>query len=97
MMRIPRSQSLLSTRRDAILKGFSEPDRPQAEVLLQTLEEQLQTLATTAETQQRDPFLAARFANIVASMSVEAPGMDAIPMRADVERWVEAESLAGKA
>ena len=45
----------------------------------------------------RDPFLAARFANIVASMSVEAPGMDAIPMRAEVEQWVEAESLAGKA
>jgi hypothetical protein len=45
----------------------------------------------------RDPFLAARFANIVASMSVEAPGMAAIPERAEVERWVEAESLAGKA
>lgn len=45
----------------------------------------------------RDPFLAARFANIVASMSVEAPGMDAIPMRAVVEQWVDAESLAGKA
>lgn len=45
----------------------------------------------------RDPFLAARFANITASMSVEAPGMDAIPERAEVERWVEAESLVGKA
>ncbi len=45
----------------------------------------------------RDPFLAARFANIVASMSVEAPGMDAIPARPVVEQWVEAESLAGKA
>jgi sugar/nucleoside kinase (ribokinase family) len=45
----------------------------------------------------RDPFLAARFANIVASMSVEAPGMNAIPMRSEVERWVEAESLAGQA
>lgn len=44
-----------------------------------------------------DPFLAARFANIVASMSVEAAGMDAIPERAEVERWVEAESLAGQA
>jgi pfkB family carbohydrate kinase len=52
-------------------------------------------LVRYAET--RDPFLAARFANIVASMSVEAPGMDAIPERAEVERWVEAESLAGKA
>jgi sugar/nucleoside kinase (ribokinase family) len=45
----------------------------------------------------RDPFVAARFANIVASMSVEAVGMDAIPTRDEVERWVEAESLAGKA
>ncbi len=57
---VRRSQSLLSSRRDAILKGFSDADRPKAEALLQTLEEQLQTLATTAETQQRDPFLAAR-------------------------------------
>lgn len=46
--------------------------------------------------ESRDPFLAARFANIVASMSVEAPGMDAIPMRSEVERWLEAEALAGK-
>jgi hypothetical protein len=45
----------------------------------------------------RDPFVAARFANIVASMSVEAAGMDAIPQRFEVEQWVEAESLAGKA
>ena len=57
---VRRTQSLLSTRRDAILKTFSEADRPQAESLLQKLEEQLQTLATTAETQQRDPFLDAR-------------------------------------
>lgn len=45
----------------------------------------------------RDPFVAARFANIVASLSVEAAGMDAVPPRAEVERWVEAELLAGKA
>jgi sugar/nucleoside kinase (ribokinase family) len=45
----------------------------------------------------RDAHQAARFANIVASMSVEAPGMDAIPERAEVERWVEAEALVGKA
>ncbi len=45
----------------------------------------------------RAPFLAARFANIVASMSVEAAGMDAIPTRAVVEQWVAAESLVGKA
>ncbi|MGE5602477.1 MAG: PfkB family carbohydrate kinase [Nitrososphaerales archaeon] len=52
-------------------------------------------LVRYAET--RNPFLAARFANIVASMSVEAAGYDAVPERAEVERWVEAESLAGKA
>jgi sugar/nucleoside kinase (ribokinase family) len=35
-----------------------------------------------------DPMTAARFANIVASMSVEAPGMDAIPYREQVEAWL---------
>ncbi|MGQ9490994.1 MAG: PfkB family carbohydrate kinase [Anaerolineae bacterium] len=37
----------------------------------------------------RDPLIAARFANIVASMSVEAPGMDSIPWRAQAEAWLE--------
>ncbi len=35
-----------------------------------------------------DPLAAARFANIVASMSIEAPGMDAIPERAQVDAWL---------
>ncbi len=34
-----------------------------------------------------DPLVAARFANVVASMSVEAAGMEAIPYRWQVERW----------
>lgn len=51
---------MLGTKRDAILKGVPEADRAKAEVLLQSLEDQLQTLATTAESQQRDPFIAAR-------------------------------------
>lgn len=37
----------------------------------------------------RDPFVAARFANVVASMSIEAPGMAAIPYRAQVDAWLE--------
>ena len=45
----------------------------------------------------RDALVAARFANVVASMSVEAQGIDAIPMRDVVEQWVAAESLAGEA
>jgi sugar/nucleoside kinase (ribokinase family) len=35
-----------------------------------------------------DPFIAARFANVTASMSVEAPGMDSIPYRDRVEEWL---------
>jgi len=37
-----------------------------------------------------DPFTAAQFANVVASMSVEAPGMDAIPYREQVDEWLAA-------
>ena len=36
-----------------------------------------------------DPLVAARFANVTASMSVEAPGMDSIPYRERVEEWLE--------
>jgi len=36
-----------------------------------------------------DPLVAARFANVTASMSVEAPGMDSIPYRDRVEEWLE--------
>jgi len=43
-----------------------------------------------------DPYRASRFANIVASMSVEAPGMDAIPLRAEVDRWLALEAMPGK-
>lgn len=44
-------------------------------------------LVRLAETQ--DPLLAARFANVVASMSVEAPGMDSIPTRAQADAWLK--------
>lgn len=43
-------------------------------------------LVRLAETS--DPLVAARFANVVASMSVEAPGMAAIPYRAQVDEWL---------
>jgi 1D-myo-inositol 3-kinase len=36
-----------------------------------------------------DPFVAARFANVAASISVEASGMDSVPYRARVEEWLE--------
>jgi len=40
-------------------------------------------------TETRDPVIAARFANVIASLSVEAPGMDAIPYREQVEAWLK--------
>lgn len=43
-------------------------------------------LIRLAET--RDAYTAARFANVVASMSIEAPGMAAIPTRAQAEEWL---------
>ncbi len=44
-----------------------------------------------------DPLVAARFANVVASMSIEAPGMDAIPTRAEVENWLAEDAAAASA
>lgn len=44
-------------------------------------------LVRLAET--HDPLLAARFANVTASMSVEAPGMANIPTRERVEAWLK--------
>lgn len=69
---VRRSQSLLSTRRNAIVESFPANARAQAEPLLQTLEQQLQTLAATAESQQRDPFLAARREALATIGSAEA-------------------------
>jgi len=37
-----------------------------------------------------DPLLAARFANVVASFSVEQSGTAGIPTRAQVEKWLTA-------
>jgi 1D-myo-inositol 3-kinase len=42
-----------------------------------------------------DPFVAGRFANIVASMSVEGAGMDAVPARSRVDEWMAVEAVGG--
>ncbi|MEB3307811.1 MAG: peptidylprolyl isomerase [Cyanobacteriota bacterium] len=69
---IRRSQTLLATRRLAILQQFSDSDRPQAERLLENLVDQLQTLGACAEAQQRDPFLATRRQALASIGSAEA-------------------------
>jgi peptidylprolyl isomerase len=57
---VRRSQALLGTRRAAMLEQFSAEQQARASTMLDQLGEQLQTLATAAETEQRDPFLSAR-------------------------------------
>lgn len=37
----------------------------------------------------KDPWQAARFANVVASFSIEKPGLEGIPTRRVVEKWME--------
>ena len=69
---VRRCQSLLSTRRLAILDSFIDADRGQAVQFLEDLEQQLQTLATAAEGQQRDPFLSARREALATIGSAEA-------------------------
>jgi peptidylprolyl isomerase len=69
---VRRTQSLLGSRREAILRPFSDAARPEAEALLACLEEQLQALAASAETQQRDPFLGARREALATIGSAEA-------------------------
>ena len=55
-----RSQSLATARRQAILASYPEADKATVGQLLDGLDDQLQALASAAETQQREAFLEAR-------------------------------------
>jgi len=55
-----RSQSLATARRQAILASYPEADQARVGQLLDDLDDQLQILASAAETQQREAFLEAR-------------------------------------
>ncbi|MCP9772383.1 peptidylprolyl isomerase [Synechococcus sp. Tobar12-5m-g] len=57
---VRRSQSLLTSRRGALLNAFTAADQAEAETLLDQLELQLRDLSTASETQNRDAFLEAR-------------------------------------
>jgi peptidylprolyl isomerase len=57
---VRRSQSLLSGDQDAILKAFPPEQREQADAKLTSLGDHLRELATAAEAQNREGFLAAR-------------------------------------
>ncbi|MEB3354028.1 MAG: peptidylprolyl isomerase [Cyanobacteriota bacterium] len=57
---VQRSQSQLGSRRSEILNQFNDADRARAEALLDQLADQLQELATAADSRDRDPFLTSR-------------------------------------
>ena len=57
---VRRSQSLFASKREAILASFPPADRNKAEALFAQLSDQLQTLVTAADGQEREAFLAAR-------------------------------------
>ncbi|MEY3751263.1 MAG: hypothetical protein RLZZ186_1682 [Cyanobacteriota bacterium] len=57
---VRRSQTLLSSDRQTILKSLSSADQAKGTALLDQLDEQLQAVAAAAEVSDRDSFLAAR-------------------------------------
>ena len=69
---VRRSQSLLSSRRTALINGFAAADQPEAETLLGQLETQLQDLFAASEAQNRDAFLDARRAALGSIGTAEA-------------------------
>jgi peptidylprolyl isomerase len=69
---VRRSQTLLSTRRDAILASLPSDGQSQAAGLLDQLEQQLQALSASAESSNRDAFLADRRAALSTVGELEA-------------------------
>lgn len=68
--------------------SWQVPPRPASEVDPTGAGDVFTTAFLVRFAETRDALIAARFANVVASMSVEAPGMDAIPHRAHVDAWL---------
>ena len=82
---VRRSQTLLSTRRAAILASLPSDDQSQAEGLLDQLEQQLQTLSASADSSNRDAFLADRRAALATVGELEALLVGAFPFEIPAE------------
>ena len=72
------------------------PPRPAVEVDPTGAGDVFATAFLVRYAETSDPQVAARFANVVASMSVEAPGQAGIPLRATVEAWLQGDEALGK-
>ena len=82
---VTRSQALLTTQRDAILKRFDSEDQATAAELLDRLEQQLREVATAADAQDRDAFLATRRAALATIGSAEARLVGPFPFQIPAE------------
>jgi peptidylprolyl isomerase len=82
---VRRSQTLLSTRRAAILASLPSDDQSQAEGLLDQLEQQLQTLSASGESSNRDAFLADRRTALATVGELEALLVGAFPFEIPAE------------
>ncbi len=82
---VRRSQTLLSTRRAAILASLPSDDQSQAEGLLDQLEQQLQTLSASAESSNRNAFLADRRAALATVGELEALLVGSFPFEIPAE------------
>ena len=82
---VRRSQTLLSTRRAAILASLPSDGQSQAEGLLDQLEQQLQTLSASSESSNRDAFLADRRAALSTVGELEALLVGTFPFEIPTE------------
>ncbi len=76
---VRRSQTLLTSRREAILQDLPEASRDQGARLLEQLQAQLQTLAGSSERADRDAFLADRRSALTTVGDLEALLVGAFP------------------
>jgi peptidylprolyl isomerase len=93
---VRRSQTLLSTRRAAILASLPSDGQSQAEGLLDQLEQQLQTLSASSESSNRDAFLADRRAALSTVGELEALLVGTFPFEIPTE-FVALPRLLGRA
>jgi peptidylprolyl isomerase len=93
---VQRSQSLLSTRRGAILSSLPAGEQARGEQLLDELEQELQTLAASSAAQNRDAFLADRRAALASVGQLEALLVGDFPFEIPAE-FAELPRLLGRA
>ena len=93
---VRRTQSQLSGQRAAILASLPEAERDVTEGLLDQLERQLQALAASTETQNRDDFLAARRQALSTIGAAEALQVGPFPFTIP-EEFAELPRLEGRA